>query len=150
MMTEYLETMVDKFTFRVATDRCYTGEGLWAKAEGSHVCIGLSDFLQQSSGDVAFAEVEPEGTVLAVGDEVAVIETIKVDIGLSSPVSGTVIEVNPAMEMGPEIINSDPYGEGWLAVIEADNWEANRANLLEPAKYFEVMKKTAEEEARKL
>ena len=149
-MPEYLETMVDKFTFRVATDRYYTGEGLWAKAEGSRVRIGLSDFLQQSSGDVAFAEVKPEGTVLASGDEAAVIETIKVDIGLSSPVSGTVIEVNPAMDMGPEIINGDPYGEGWLAVIEADDWEADYANLLEPEKYFEIMKQAAEEEARKL
>jgi glycine cleavage system H protein len=148
-MPEYLETMVDKFTFRVATDRTYTDEGLWAKAEGSHIRIGLSDFLQQSSGDVAFAEVQPAATTLAVGDEVAVIETIKVDIGLSSPVSGTVIEVNPAMEMEPEIINSDPYGEGWLAVIEADNWETDRANLLEPEKYFEIMKRAAEEEAKK-
>jgi glycine cleavage system H protein len=149
MMAEFLETTVDKFTFRVATDRTYTGEGLWVKAEGSRVRIGLSDYLQQSSGDVAFAEVRPEGTTLAVGDEVAVIETIKVDIGLSSPVSGTVIEVNPAMEMEPEIINSDPYGEGWLAVIEADNWETDRANLLESAKYFEIMKRAAEEEAKK-
>jgi glycine cleavage system H protein len=149
MMPEYLETTVGKFTFRVATDRTYTDEGVWAKAEGSRIHIGLSDFLQQSSGDVAFAEVQPAGTTLAVGDEVAVIETIKVDIGLSSPVSGTVIEVNPAMEMGPEIINSDPYGEGWLAVIEADNWETDRANLLEPAKYFEIMKRAAEEEAKK-
>jgi glycine cleavage system H protein len=149
MMSEFLETTVDKFTFRVATDRYYTSEGLWVKAEGSRVRIGLSDFVQQSSGDVAFAEVRPEGTTLAVGDEVAVIETIKVDIGLPSPVSGTVAEINPAMEMGPEIVNSDPYGEGWLAVIEVDNWEADRANLLEPAKYFEIMKRDAEEEAGK-
>jgi glycine cleavage system H protein len=149
MMAEFLQTTVDKFTFRVATDRYYTGEGLWVKLEGSRVRIGLSDYLQQSSGDVAFAEVRPEGTMLAVGDEMAVIETIKVDIGLSSPVSGTVIEVNPAMEMEPEVANSDPYGEGWLAVIEADNWEADHANLLEPAKYFEIMKRSAEEEAGK-
>ena len=54
------------------------------------------------------------------------------------------------MDMGPEIINGDPYGEGWLAVIEADNWEADRANLLEPEKYFEIMKRAAEEEAKKL
>ena len=61
-MPEYLETMVDKFTFRVATDRLYTTEGLWALAEGSRVRIGLTDFMQQRSGDVAFAEVKPEGT----------------------------------------------------------------------------------------
>jgi glycine cleavage system H protein len=145
-MPEYLETTVDKFTFRVATDRYYTDEGLWALAEGNHVRIGVSDFVQQRSGDVAFAEVKPAGTTLAAGDEVAVIETIKVDIGLLAPVSGTVVEVNPAMDAEPEVVNRDPYGEGWLAVIEANDWDADRANLLSPEQYFEVMKRTAEEE----
>ncbi len=150
-MPEYLEATVDKFTFRVATDRAYSSEGVWALAEGdSRVRIGLSDFLQQRSGDVAFAEVQPEGTALAAGDEVAVIETIKVNIGLSSPVSGTVVAVNPAMDMEPEVINADPYGEGWLAVIEASDWEADRASLLSPEQYFAIMKRDAEEEAGKL
>ena len=75
-MTEFLETTVDKFIFKVATDRFYNKEGVWAKAEGDLVRIGLSDFVQQRSGDVAFAEVKPEGTELSFGDEVADIETI--------------------------------------------------------------------------
>lgn len=149
-MPEYLETMVDKFTFRVATDRFYTSEGIWALAEGNRVRIGLSDFLQQRSGDVAFAEVKPEGTAVAAGDEVAAIETIKVNIALSAPVSGTVVEVNPAMETAPEQINQDPYGEGWLAIFEANDWEADHEKLLTPEKYFEIMKRDAEEEAKKL
>ena len=148
-MQEYLETMVDKFTFKVATDRLYNGEGVWAKAEGSQVRIGLSDFLQQRSGDVAFAEVKPEGTQLAFGDEVAVIETIKVSISLSSPVSGKVVEVNPAMQDAPEAINQDPYGEGWLALIEASSWEADRAQLEVAEAYFAKMKVEAEEETTK-
>jgi glycine cleavage system H protein len=148
-MTEFLEITVDKFIFRVATDRYYNEEGVWAKAEGERVRIGLSDFLQQSSGDVAFAEVEPEGTQLHFGDEVAVIETIKVDIALSSPISGTVVQVNPAMEDAPEAINQDPYGEGWLALIEASDWEAERSKLLDPEAYFEHMKAEAEEEIKK-
>ncbi len=148
-MPEYLETMVDKFTFRVATDRLYTSEGLWALAEGSRVRIGLTDFMQQRSGDVAFAEVKPEGTVVAAGDEIAAIETIKVNIALSAPVSGTVVQVNPAMETAPEQINQDPYGDGWLAILEASDWEADREKLLSPEKYFENMKRDAEEEAKK-
>ena len=92
-MSEYLETLVDKFIFIVANDLFYNPEGVWAKPEGKHVRIGLSDFLQQRSGDVAFAEVKPPGTVVAVGDEVAVIETIKVNISLTSPVSGKVVEM---------------------------------------------------------
>jgi len=148
-MPEFLETTVDKFIFKVATDRYYNEEGVWAKAEGDKVRIGLSDFLQQRSGDVAFAEVKPEGTELSFGDEVAVIETIKVDIALSSPVSGTVVQINPAMEDAPEAINQDPYGEGWLALIEASDWETEHAKLLDPEAYFARMKVDAEEEIKK-
>lgn len=148
-MPNFLETTVDKFTFKVADDRYYTGEGIWAKAEGNRVRVGITDFLQQRSGDVAFAEVKPVGTQVQAGEEVAVIETIKVNISLGSPVSGKVLEVNPAMETAPEAINQDPYGEGWLAVIEAADWEAVRADLLDPQAYFAQMKVEAEQEAKK-
>ncbi|MBP1693897.1 MAG: glycine cleavage system protein [Chloroflexi bacterium] len=148
-MTEFLETTVDKFIFRVAADRFYNSEGVWAQPDGRLVRIGLSDFLQQRSGDVAFAEVKPVGTEVAIGDEVAVIETIKVNIVLSSPVSGVVVEVNPEMEMSPEAINQDPYGKGWLAVIEASSWVTDLARLLDPPAYFAKMKVEAEEEAKK-
>jgi glycine cleavage system H protein len=90
-MTEFLETTIDKFIFKVAMDRFYSSEGLWAQAEGNRICIGLSDFLQQRSGDVAFAEVKPLETGVVVGEEVASIETIKVTISLSSPVAGRVV-----------------------------------------------------------
>ena len=149
-MTEILELTIDKFTFRVPTDRYYHREGVWALAEGDRVRIGLSDFMQQSSGDVAFAEVEPEGTDLAFGDEMATIETMKTDVVLPAPVGGTVVEVNPAMETAPEVINQDPYGEGWLAAIAADDWETDRERLLDPQAYFELMKHEADEEAGSL
>ncbi len=147
-MPEYLETTVDKFTFKVATDRNYSPEGIWALAEGSRIRIGMTDFLQQRSGDIAFAEIQPEGTALGVGDEVAVIETIKVNISLASPVSGVVAEVNPAMAVSPEVLNQDPYGEGWLVTIEARDWPTDRGHLLDPQAYFDLMKGQAEEEAR--
>jgi glycine cleavage system H protein len=160
MMPEFLEVTVDKFTFKVATDRFYTREGVWAQpspltphpeGEGNQrVRVGLSDFLQQRSGDIAFAEVKPAGTNLSIGDEVASIETIKVNVALSAPVNGKVIEVNPEMETAPEAINQDPYGAGWLAVIAASDWDTDRAQLLDPPAYFAVMKAEAEEEARKL
>ena len=146
-MPEPLEFTVDKFTFRVATDRFYTSAGLWAKPEGQRVRIGLSDFLQQRSGDVAFAEIKPPGTVVKLGDEIAVIETIKVNISLVSPVSGTVVEVNPDMELGPEVINQDPYLAGWLIIIEAADWENDRTHLLDPQTYFAMSKLEAEREA---
>ena len=150
-MTEVLEFTLDKFRFEVPTDRYYTGEGLWVlPEEANQVRIGLSDFVQQRSGDVAFAEIKPEGTVLNVGDEVAVIETIKVDVYFAAPVAGEIVEVNPAMDMEPEAINQDPYGDGWLAVIQTQDWETDRERLLDPEAYFGIMKEEAEEEAKKL
>ena len=149
-MTEYLETTLDKFTFRVANDRFYTAQGAWAlwmKPEApDRIRIGLTDYLQQRSGDVTFATVQPVGTQLKEGESIAEIETIKTIVELPSPVSGTVVEVNPALEMTPEVINQDPYGDGWLAVIATTDWEAERAMLLEPDAYFSAMRTGAQEE----
>jgi glycine cleavage system H protein len=153
-MPEYLETTVDKFTFRVAKDRLYTSQGAWVfwmKPEtANRVRIGLADYLQQRSGDVAFASVKPVGTKLVAGERLAEIETIKAMVELPSPVSGTVAEVNPALDTTPEVINQDPYDNGWLAVIETSAWEAERAKLLEPGAYFSAMQAEAREELKKL
>jgi glycine cleavage system H protein len=149
-VSEFLEYTLDKFTFGVATDRYYNTTSVWAKEENGRVTIGLSDFLQQRSGDVAFADVVQAGTTLSFGEEVASIETVKVDISLPSPVAGTVIEVNPGMDMEPEVINQDPYGEGWLAIIEAADWPADKAKLLDPQAYFNHMVAEAGEEVKNL
>lgn len=149
-MADYLETTVDKFIFKVATDRYYSKEGLWIKPENKLFRIGLSDFTQQRNGDVAFAEVKDVGTEVTTNDEIAVIETIKVDISFTSPVSGKVIEINPALDDTPEVINQDPYNEGWLAEIEVTDWESEKVELLDPQSYFEKMKIEAEDEAKKL
>jgi glycine cleavage system H protein len=148
-MSKFMETTIGKFTFKVAVDRFYNTEGIWAQVTGSLVRIGLSDFVQQRSGDIAFADVKPAGTVLKVGDEAAAIETIKVNIALSSPVAGKIVRVNPLMETTPETINQDPYGEGWLCEIEVPNWETDYKNLSDPAAYFAQMKREAESEVKK-
>ena len=147
-MPEYLETTVDKFTFRVATDRLYTAEGVWALDAGGSVRVGVTDYVQQRSGDVAFAEVKPVGTHLVVDEEVGSIETVKANISLGAPVAGTVVEVNGLLETAPETINTDPYGAGWLVVIEPADWGTDRARLLDPAAYFALMQGLAEKEAQ--
>jgi glycine cleavage system H protein len=152
-MPEYLETTVDKFIFRVATDRLYHCDGVWAfwlESEGNgRVRVGLTDYLQQLNGDVAFAHVKPVGTKLAAGDEIAELETIKANVSLFSPVGGTVVEVNPDLDLSPEVINQEPYGKGWLAVIEATDWQADRAKLLDANAYMAAMRSQAEEELKK-
>jgi glycine cleavage system H protein len=147
-MTDYLEFTIDKFTFRTATDRFYNEEGVWAKPEYNKIRIGISDYLQQRSGDVAFAEVKSLGTLVALGEELAVIETIKVNISLPSPVAGKVIEANPAMETTPETINLDPYGTGWMAVIEVTGGETNLKHLLDGQAYFTKIKLEVEREVK--
>jgi glycine cleavage system H protein len=149
-MPDYLETTVDKFIFKVATDRLYNSDGTWVKEEDGRVRIGISDFIQQRSGDIAFADVQPLGTKLIPADLIVNIETIKVDMDLASPLSGTILEINPDMDEAPEVINQDPYGEGWILIVEPSNWEAEKAQLLDAQTYFEQMKVEAEEEAKKL
>lgn len=149
-MVEFLEYTLDKFTFKVATDRFYNPEGVWAKADGGRVTVGVSDFFQQHNGDVAFAEVWEVGTAVSPNNEFATIETIKVDVELPCPVSGTIAAVNEKLELEAEIINQDPYGAGWLTVIAAADWAADQANLMTPEAYFEHMKGQAQEEAAKL
>jgi glycine cleavage system H protein len=148
-MVEFLEITVDKFTFKVATDRLYNEQGVWAKMDGGLVRVGLSDFVQQRSGDVAFAEIKPVGTQLTPGDDLATIETIKVNISLPSPVAGEIVEVNPGMATAPESINQDPFGAGWLALVKATDWEVDKSRLLNPQAYLAKMKLEAENEVKK-
>ena len=146
-MAEYLQTTIDKFIFKVATDRAYSRDGIWLEAlGGGRVRIGVSDFVQQHSGDVAFASVKGTGTALTAGDEFAELETVKVNLGLPSPIRGTIVEVNPALDTTPEVVNKDPYGDGWLAVIEPAAWDVDRASLLEPHAYLSIVRSQAEQE----
>ncbi len=149
-MAEILEFTLDKFTFRVPSDRLYTSDGVWAMEDNGQIRVGLSDFLQQRSGDVAFVDMQRVGDVIRRGDELVSIETIKVNVGLSSPVTGTIVDTNPNLQDTPEVINTDPYRDGWLALIEASDWDGDRAALLSPAAYFDIMKAQAEAEAKEL
>jgi glycine cleavage system H protein len=147
-MSEFLETTIDKFTFKVAADRLYTADHLWLKPEQGLVRVGLSDYLQQTAGDVAFAEPQAEGTALIPGDELATIETMKTNLSIPSPISGVIKTVNPRLADEPELVNKAPYDEGWLVLLEASAWEADQLNLLDARTYFALMSAEAEKEAQ--
>jgi glycine cleavage system H protein len=149
MSEEMLELTVDKFTFRVPKSLYFNDAGIWVRPEGSVARLGLSDFAQQRSGDMAFAEVKPVETLLKPGDEFASIETIKVNVILPSPVTGAIAEINRALEDAPELINQDPYGKGWLAVVELTDWETDKSKLLDADAYYALVKEQAEEEMKK-
>jgi glycine cleavage system H protein len=147
MPDEILELAVDKFRFRFPSDRLYSDAGIWALFEGSRARIGLSDFTQQRNGDVAFAEPKEVGTPVKNGDEAAMVETIKVNLSIPSPVSGKVVETNGDLLNSPELVNQDPYGKGWLAVLEVGDPETARKGLKTAAEFMALAKVQAEAEA---
>jgi glycine cleavage system H protein len=149
MAEEMLELTIDKFIFRVPKSLYFNDAGIWVRPEGSVARLGLSDFAQQRSGDMAFAEVKPVETLLRPGDEFASVETIKVNVILPSPVTGTIVEVNAELPDVPELINQDPYGKGWLAIVELTNWKNEQAKLLDADAYYALIKRQAEEEVKK-
>lgn len=144
-----LEVSIDKFTFRVPETLLFSDAGIWVAVEGSRARLGLSDFVQQVNGDIAFANVEPAGTALQAGDEFGSIETVKVNVALPTPVAGTIVEINPLLEGSPEVINQDPYGKGWMVVLELSDREVDHQSLLDPRDYLELVKRQAEAELKK-
>ncbi len=144
-----LEARVDKFIFRIPETLLFSDAGIWVAVEGSLARLGLSDFAQQVNGDIAFVNVAPAGTELRAGDEFGNLETIKVNVGLSSPVTGRIVDANPLLQDAPEAINQDPYGRGWMVALELKNWEKEKAGLLDARRYLERVKEQAEAELKK-
>jgi glycine cleavage system H protein len=149
MPEENLKVAVDKFTFQIPKGLSYSDAGLWVKLEGDRARVGLSDFAQQTSGDVAFVRTKPIGTGLNRGDEFGEIETVKVNVSFPSPVKGKIVEINPSLGEAAELVNQDPYGKGWLEVIELADWESDRRGLLDARSYAALVKDQAEAEMKK-
>lgn len=148
MTTQYLDLRVDKFIFRVRTGLLYSEAGVWADydaARGVARC-GLSDFRQQSSGDVAFVELPGVGVPVVAGGELVNIETIKVDLTVPAPFDGEVVRVNEALDPAPELINQEPYGAGWLVELRPADWPP--PGLLDAAAYLALTRAQAEAEAK--
>ncbi|TDJ27074.1 MAG: glycine cleavage system protein GcvH [Gammaproteobacteria bacterium] len=93
----------------------------WVLIEGDVATVGVSDYAQESLGDLVFVELPEVGTVIAAGDSVAVIESVKAASDSYAPVSGEVIEVNSELEDSPERINDDPYGDGWMYRVKMED-----------------------------
>jgi glycine cleavage system H protein len=143
-----IELTVDKFIFRFPKGLRYSEAGLWIRQEDSLIRIGLSDFAQQRNGDIAFANLTSTGMVLDVGDEIAEIETVKVNISLPSPVKGKVIEVNSILQESPELMNQEPYDRGWMAVIQPLQPEADMSTLMTAEAYSSLARQQAEAELK--
>jgi glycine cleavage system H protein len=95
----------------------YTRDHEWMKVDGDEALIGITEFAQKELGDIVFIEVETEGESLEKGDAFGTIEAVKTVSDLFMPVNGEVLEFNAELESNPEIVNKDPYGEGWIIKI---------------------------------
>jgi len=102
----------------------FTREHEWIRVEGDTATVGISDHAQQALGDIVFAEVPEAGRRLNKGDDAAVVESVKAASDVYAPVSGEVIEGNPAVADDPSLINSDPEGEGWFFKLKLDDARA--------------------------
>ena len=105
----------------IPQDLKYTKDHEWVRIEGDTAVVGITDFAQGELGDIVYVEIETEGEELASGEVFGTVEAVKTVSDLFMPVSGEVIEVNGALESNPEVVNSDPYGEGWMIKVKVSD-----------------------------
>ncbi len=119
------------------SDLKFTGSDEWIKADGDTATLGVTDFAQDQLSDIVYFEiVVGVGDVISKGDEVAILESVKAAAEINSPVSGEVTEINAALPDSPEVVNSDPYGGGWMLRIRmSDPTELD--HMMDPATYQE-------------
>ncbi|MGC9344543.1 MAG: glycine cleavage system protein GcvH [Bacteroidales bacterium] len=116
----------------------YTKDHEWLRVEGDHGFVGITDFAQGELGDVVFVEIETEGETLDKEEVFGTIEAVKTVSDLFMPVGGEVVEINPALEDKPELVNKDPYGDGWMIKIKiSDSSEVD--GLLSPEEYKDLV-----------
>ena len=99
----------------------YTKDHEWIKLDGNTATIGITDFAQRELGDIVYVEIETVGKTLSAEAVFGTVEAVKTVSDLFLPVSGTITEVNGALNGAPELVNNDPYGEGWMAKMTVDN-----------------------------
>lgn len=99
----------------------YTKDHEWIRMEGDEAVIGITDFAQHELGDIVYVEIETVGQEMNAGEVFGTVEAVKTVSDLFLPVNGTITEVNPNLNSNPELVNSDPYGEGWMIRMRVAN-----------------------------
>lgn len=112
----------------------YTADHEWIKVEGENALIGITDYAQKELGDIVFVDVTTEGETLSAGEVFGNIEAVKTVSELLLPAGGEILELNPALADNPALVNSDPYGEGWIIKVKLAN-PAEADALLSAADY---------------
>jgi glycine cleavage system H protein len=120
----------------------YHKEHTWVKVSGKRATVGITDHAQEALGDIVYIDLPEAETAFEANSELAEIESTKATSSVISPVSGTVIEVNEELVESPEIINEEPYGKGWVAVLEIDD-ESELDELMDSTEYERYLEEEA-------
>ena len=112
----------------------YTSEHEWIRVEGDEAYVGITDYAQSELGEIVFIDVPTEGVTVAQGEVFGSIEAVKTVSDLNMPVTGEVLEINGALDAQPELVNNDPYGEGWIIRIAVKD-AAELDSLMDAAAY---------------
>lgn len=116
----------------------YTKDHEWIRIEGNEAYVGITDFAQGELGDIVFVEIETEGETLDREEVFGSVEAVKTVSDLFMPISGEVLEVNSQLESSPEVVNQDPYGDGWMVKVSVGNPDELN-DLLDAAAYRELV-----------
>jgi glycine cleavage system H protein len=122
------------------TDLRYHEEHEWIRVDGGQATLGISHFAQDALGDIVFIDLPKVGAVVTAGQQIGEVESTKTTSSIYSPVSGTLIKINTDLKDHPELVNTDPYGKGWLAVIELS--DQNQVQKLMTAEQYDVFLKS--------
>ena len=144
--------MADIKGYNMPDELYYHTDHAWARVDGDKVTVGMNDFFQKEAGDIVFVDLPEEEDEVSQGEVCGKIQSRKWIGKLVAPVSGEIVEVNEELEEDTSLINSDPYREGWILVIEADNLESDLDNLMQGeaiAAFLESEIRRAEEERAK-
>jgi len=144
-----MEATYEKFIFKVSVDCLYHPKECWVREDGSLLLVGITDFQQRIIGDVAFIEALEIGSKVKQGEKAGILETIKTTLTLISPVSGEIAEVNAELNENAQLINNDPFGEGWIYKIKPSSWENEKPGLMDAKTYFPKMEEKIQNEMQK-
>ena len=115
-------------------DLRYHQEHEWARIKGTQATVGISHFAQDALGDIVFIDLPKVGSVVQAGQQIGEVESTKTTSTIYTPISGTIVKVNADLKDHPEVINSDPYGQGWMVVIDLSN-AGDVDKLMDAAQY---------------
>jgi glycine cleavage system H protein len=144
--------MADIKGYSMPDELYYHKDHSWARVDGSKVTVGMNDFFQKEAGDIVFIDLPDEEDEVSQGETCGKIQSRKWIGKLVAPVSGEIVEINEDLEDDTSLINSDPYGKGWILVIEASDLDSELENLMQGAAlvgFIEEEIKRAEEEKAK-